>query len=93
MTGGSRASLARVGGLLWALLGATCALAQSYGPDPQRLHLESDKAVVFDARTGQILYAKNAERRAPIASITKLMTAMVVLDAKLPMDEMLTISK
>jgi D-alanyl-D-alanine endopeptidase (penicillin-binding protein 7) len=93
MTGDSKASFARVAGLLWALLGATCALAQPYGPDPQRLHLESDKAVVFDARTGQILYAKNAERRAPIASITKLMTAMVVLDAKLPMDEMLTISK
>ena len=93
MTGGSRASLARVGGLLWALLGATCALAQSYGPDPQRLHLESDKAVVFDARTGQILYAKNAERRAPIASITKLMTAMVVLDAKPDLRELLAVGE
>jgi serine-type D-Ala-D-Ala endopeptidase (penicillin-binding protein 7) len=48
---------------------------------------------VFDANTGQVLYSKNAEASAPIASITKLMTAMVVLDAKLPMEEMLTISK
>ena len=92
---GSRASLALVAALVGTLLvGGTQVSAQSpYAPDPHRLHVESDKVVVFDARTGQIIYAKNAERRAPIASITKLMTAMVVLDARLPMDEMLTISK
>jgi D-alanyl-D-alanine endopeptidase (penicillin-binding protein 7) len=39
------------------------------------------------------LYSKNASNVAPIASITKLMTAMVVLDAKLPMDEEITISR
>ena len=78
---------------LIALLPATLAFAQPMSPDPKRLHLESTKAVVYDAETGQVLYAKNANNTVPIASITKLMTAMVVLDGKLPMDEMLSISK
>ena len=78
---------------LLALLPASLAMAQPKAPDPKRLQLESTKAVVYDAQTGQVLYAKNANNTAPIASITKLMTAMVVLDGKLPMDEMLSISK
>ena len=48
--------------------------------------------LVFDPTTGQTLFAKNADQAAPIASITKLMTAMVVLDAKLPMDEAIEIT-
>lgn len=78
---------------LLSLLPASLALAQPKAPDPKRLQLESTKAVVYDAQTGQVLYAKNANNTAPIASITKLMTAMVVLDGKLPMDEMLSITK
>ena len=39
-----------------------------------------------------MIYAKNTQESTPIASVTKLMTAMVVLDAKLPMDEVLYIS-
>ena len=39
-----------------------------------------------------LIYAKNTQESTPIASVTKLMTAMVVLDAKLPMDEVLYIS-
>jgi len=81
---------------LVVLLGALAtagAHADKRNPDPKRLQLASAKAVVFDARTGEVLYEKNADNSSPIASITKLMTAMVVLDAKLPMDEMLTISK
>lgn len=78
---------------LIALLPASLAFAQPMAPDPKRLRLESTKAVVYDAQTGQVLYAKNANNTVPIASITKLMTAMVVLDGKLPMDEMLSISK
>ena len=54
--------------------------------------LQSSGVMVLDAKTGQTLYSKNAEKAAPIASITKLMTAMVVLDAKLPLDEVLQIS-
>jgi len=82
-----------VTGLVCNLLASATAFAAQPVPDPHRLQLQSTNAVVFDARTGEVLYSKNAEATAPIASITKLMTAMVVLDARLPMDEMLTISK
>ena len=48
--------------------------------------------MVVDAKTSGTLLEKNADRVVPIASISKLMTAMVVLDAKLPLNEMLKIS-
>jgi len=54
--------------------------------------LMSTAALVLDANTGETLFAKNADAIHPIASITKLMTAMVVLDAKLPLDEAVQIS-
>jgi D-alanyl-D-alanine endopeptidase (penicillin-binding protein 7) len=47
----------------------------------------SSGVLVFDPNTGQTLFSKNADQVSPIASITKLMTAMVVLDAKLTMEE------
>jgi D-alanyl-D-alanine endopeptidase (penicillin-binding protein 7) len=49
--------------------------------------LKSAGVLVLDPTTGQTLYSKNADEVTPIASITKLMTAMVVLDAKLPLEE------
>ena len=49
--------------------------------------LHSSSVLVMDPASGQTLYSKNADHVAPIASITKLMTAMVVLDAKLPLDD------
>jgi D-alanyl-D-alanine endopeptidase (penicillin-binding protein 7) len=55
-------------------------------------NLQSTAALVLDAKTGQTLLAKNADAIHPIASITKLMTAMVVLDSKLPLDEAVQIS-
>ena len=54
--------------------------------------LQSSGVMVLDAATGSTLYSKNAEHATPIASITKVMTAMVVLDAKLPLDEVLQIT-
>ena len=54
--------------------------------------MKSKIALVVDANTSEELLVKDADRVVPIASITKLMTAMVVLDAKLPMEEMLKIS-
>lgn len=57
------------------------------------LGLLSAAALVVDQKTGEALYAKNEDIAAPIASITKLMTAMVTLDAGLPMDEEITISE
>lgn len=54
--------------------------------------LASAKALVMDQATGEIIYAKNIDKPTPIASVTKLMTAMVMLDAHLPMDEQLTVT-
>jgi len=54
--------------------------------------VKSKIALVMDAKTSQDLLVKDADRVVPIASITKLMTAMVVLDAKPPMGETLKIS-
>jgi D-alanyl-D-alanine endopeptidase (penicillin-binding protein 7) len=53
--------------------------------------VRSGSALVVDAE-GEELFVKNPDVVLPIASITKLMTAMVVLDAGLPMDELITIS-
>jgi D-alanyl-D-alanine endopeptidase (penicillin-binding protein 7) len=55
-------------------------------------YLASSGALVLDATTGQTLYSKNSHEVTPIASITKIMTAMVVLDAKLPLDEPIQIT-
>jgi D-alanyl-D-alanine endopeptidase (penicillin-binding protein 7) len=55
-------------------------------------NLQSTAVLVLDANSGQTLFAKNADQVHPIASITKLMTAMVVLDSKLPLDEAVQIS-
>ena len=54
-------------------------------------NVKSSGALVYDPTTGAILFAKNADQAAPIASITKLMTAMVVLDANQPLDEVIEI--
>lgn len=55
--------------------------------------LRSSIALIYDINGGRPLYAKNEDAVVPIASISKLMTAMVVLDAHLPMDEEITISR
>lgn len=60
--------------------------------DNDALQIASAKALVVNQETGAVLYAKNTEDQAPIASVTKLMTAMVVLDANLPMDEILAVT-
>jgi serine-type D-Ala-D-Ala endopeptidase (penicillin-binding protein 7) len=55
------------------------------------LKLRSWAAVVVNQNDGRLLYAKNADSLRPIASITKVMTAMVVLDSGAPLEEELTI--
>ena len=59
---------------------------------PEGPLLKSSGALVLDPATGQTLFAKNADEVTPIASITKVMTAMVVLDAKLKLDEPIQIT-
>lgn len=61
--------------------------------DPAHLALYSASALVIDQETGHALLEKHSGVVVPIASISKLMTAMVVLDAKLDMNEHITISE
>ena len=61
--------------------------------NPDVLDVQSTAALVVNARDGSVVYEKNTAAVSPIASITKLMTAMVVLDAKLPLDEWITLNE
>lgn len=57
------------------------------------LTLKSSVALVVDQDTDEVLIEKNASAAVPIASITKLMTALVTLDADLPLDEELVVTR
>jgi D-alanyl-D-alanine carboxypeptidase/D-alanyl-D-alanine endopeptidase (penicillin-binding protein 7) len=57
------------------------------------LSFHSAHALVMDETSGEVLFEKDATTAAPIASMTKLMTAMVVLDAHLSPDETIRIEK
>ncbi len=61
--------------------------------DPKKLFLRSEVALIVDGRGGDVLYEKNSHARRAVASLAKLMTAMVILDAELPWDEVITIAK
>jgi D-alanyl-D-alanine endopeptidase (penicillin-binding protein 7) len=54
--------------------------------------VRSASVIVLDAADSSVLYSRQAQRPVPIASITKLMTALVVLDAKQPMDELIELT-
>lgn len=56
------------------------------------LELQSNVALVIDQSTSQVLFEKNANVPLPIASITKLMTALVVVEANQDMHEMLEVT-
>jgi len=57
------------------------------------LALKSSVALVVDQDTQEVLFSKNEQAVLPIASLTKLMTGLIISEAQLPMDEMLTISQ
>ncbi len=61
--------------------------------DQKKIELASVSATVVDADTGAPLFEKHAQLVMPIASVTKLMTAMVILDAKLPLTERILFTK
>jgi D-alanyl-D-alanine endopeptidase (penicillin-binding protein 7) len=67
------------------------ALAQADVRDPDKLKLSSANALIVDAQAGVPIYAKAANEVSPIASLTKLMTAMVALDSGLSLDEHLEV--
>lgn len=56
------------------------------------LALKSSVALVMDSDTNEVLFSKNPQAVLPIASLTKLMTALVVTEAKLPLNENITIT-
>ena len=57
------------------------------------LSLKSSVALVVDQETQEVLISKNDSAVLPIASITKLMTGLLINDAQLPMEEMITITQ
>lgn len=92
MIAGRLAAAALAAWVSGAVAGPDTGTAEDAGaPDSANIRLASVNAVVATLDTGTSLYAKNAERVVPIASITKLMTAIVVLDSGAPLDEWLTI--
>jgi D-alanyl-D-alanine endopeptidase (penicillin-binding protein 7) len=83
---------------VFCLLYAAAAAAQSQG-EAVRVHaaarepaLRSSAALVLDATGSSVLYARHSDVAMPIASITKLMTALVVMEAGQPLDEPLEIT-
>tara|TARA_B100000035_G_C21037164_1_gene571758 strand:- start:14903 stop:15760 length:858 start_codon:yes stop_codon:yes gene_type:complete len=58
-----------------------------------QLTVKSPKAIVYDAESGDIIYQKKANEKSSIASLTKLMSAMVLIDSKLDLDKKVTITK
>ncbi|AWH87599.1 D-alanyl-D-alanine endopeptidase [Limnobaculum parvum] len=56
-----------------------------------KIGLSSQSALVVDVNTHKVIYATNPDKVSPIASITKLMTAMVVLDAKQPLTQVISV--
>lgn len=61
-----------------------------YSNQPQ---VNARAALVMDSQTGEVLYSKNSNAALPIASITKLMTAVVIADARLNMSEEITLKQ
>lgn len=57
------------------------------------LRLASSKALIVNQNTGETIYAKSTSTPTPIASVTKLMTAMVMLDQHLPMDDLISVGE
>ena len=82
-------AIALVCGLI-GLLGSQAALA---APNPAKLQIKSGSALVVNINTGKTLYQKNPAQVRPIASLTKLMTALVVLDARQNLNQTLTIDQ
>jgi D-alanyl-D-alanine endopeptidase (penicillin-binding protein 7) len=82
------ASLVAASGAKGASFGQLYGLHQTQDP----LELKSSVALVMDQDTNEVMLSKNPEAVLPIASLTKLMTALVVVEARLPLEESVTIT-
>jgi D-alanyl-D-alanine endopeptidase (penicillin-binding protein 7) len=84
--------------LLIALVAAATPVRAAVPGDPARKpastqpELRSASVLVLDTQTSAVLLARKADQAVPIASITKLMTALVVVEANQPMDQVIAIS-
>lgn len=78
------------GTLIAAQQGKRAHVATAPGARPD---VRSNAVLVFDESDASVVYARRAEQVMPIASITKLMTALVVLDGQQPLDEVLAITR
>ncbi|BBO59606.1 D-alanyl-D-alanine endopeptidase [Mycoavidus sp. B2-EB] len=89
-----RAQVRRMRNVRHAAFKPPPSLGRSFGlhQTPDALALRSSVAYVIDQNTNEALFEKNAQAVLPIASISKLMTAMVTLDANLPLTEILEVS-
>src|SRR3974390_1432367 len=87
-------------------LAASLAQAAAHAGTAQRTHLRyssrpsladpalrSSAALVLDLTNSAVLYSRHSDVALPIASITKLMTALVVMEADQPLDEILTVTE
>jgi D-alanyl-D-alanine endopeptidase (penicillin-binding protein 7) len=82
------ANVAAASGASGASFGQLYGLHQTQDP----LDLKSSVALVMDQDTNEVVFSKNSDAVLPIASLTKLMTAMVMVEAKLSMDEPLMVT-
>ena len=98
----SKGSAIRYGLILWVLLLGLVPSAQAArhhrhhaaaSSDPSGMALLSSTALVIDQTTQQVVFSKNPDPIHPIASITKLMTALVVLESAQDLDEQLTVTE
>jgi D-alanyl-D-alanine endopeptidase (penicillin-binding protein 7) len=74
------------------LLGSAVAAPTRSGP-AKRPDVRSSSALVIDAADSSVVFAQRENVAVPVASITKLMTALVVLDGRQPLDELVTITR
>jgi len=77
---------------LLLLLTSTPCLARHHHAPAGQPDVRSSAVLVLDEGSSKVLLSRQAEVAAPIASITKLMTALVVLDGKQPLDEIVPIT-
>ena len=90
MSSFNRARLPAVAAVSCALLAFSTLAAAKPTLFPK---LKSSSVLIVDQSDSSVLYSRRSDVAAPIASITKLMTALVVLDAKQPLDEPLAITQ
>ncbi len=86
---------AKRGTIIRAVVPATPSFGQIAGLHGAQdaLDLKSSVALVIDQDTREVLFSKNDHAVLPIASLTKLMTGVIVSGAKLPLDEMITVTQ